>query len=128
MILSGERFGILEPREEIFVIEGQVSPGMECTIGELQGCRDQFLPFEKVTRVFFCSYEKAHFIAYLLSEKIQYLNLFGIKSPALLESQILYTVLSPFRKKSGLTFFGFVYAEIDKILRHIIFREMAPSC
>jgi hypothetical protein len=49
MILSGERFGILEPREEIFVIDGQVSPGMECTIRELQNCPDQFLPFEKVT-------------------------------------------------------------------------------
>jgi hypothetical protein len=49
MILSGERFGILEPREEIFVIDGQVSPGMECTITELQHCPDQFLPFEKVT-------------------------------------------------------------------------------
>ncbi len=67
MILSGERFGILEPREEIFVIEGQVSPGMECTIGELQRCSDQFSTFEKVTQVGLK--KKIHFFHFLRYEK-----------------------------------------------------------
>ena len=48
MILSGEHFGILEPRETLFLVEGKSSPGMRWTFEQLAGKKDQFEPFKRI--------------------------------------------------------------------------------
>ena len=48
MILSGDRFGILEPRETLFLFEGKSSPGMSCSLEQLSGKKDQFEPFKQI--------------------------------------------------------------------------------
>jgi sacsin len=48
MILSGNRFGILEPLESIFLFEGKSSPGMSCSLEDLTKKEDQFEPFKRI--------------------------------------------------------------------------------
>jgi sacsin len=51
MILSGDRFGILEPLETIFLFEGKSSPGMSCSLEDLAKQEDQFEPFKRIGRL-----------------------------------------------------------------------------
>jgi hypothetical protein len=48
MILSGDRFGILDPLETLFVFEGKSSPGMLCSLEDLAKQEDQFEPFKRI--------------------------------------------------------------------------------
>ena len=48
MILSGDRFGVLEPLETIFLFKGKTSPGMSCSFEELSRKKDQFEPFKRI--------------------------------------------------------------------------------
>jgi hypothetical protein len=48
MILSGDRFGILEPLETLFLFEGKLSPGMSCSLEDLAEQEDQFEPFKRI--------------------------------------------------------------------------------
>ena len=48
MIMSGDRFGILEPREEIFTEDGRRASGKQYSLAELAQVHDQFQPFLQI--------------------------------------------------------------------------------